>query len=160
RKPTTAALVAVVSLIALVGFPSMTALWVLADRERQAKEQERDRAAAAQDDLERAVYASRIVLAQRAYGDNDVSVTRSLLEQAGPQPDRPDLRGWEWHYLDRLCQADLHPGMGHTLGGWIFIHALAVFPNGQCAVTGAGLPGGQRDAQGRPSFQSPGEVRM
>ena len=136
----------------------MTALWLHADRQRREKEQERDRANTARNELERAVYAGRIVLAQKAYQDNDIAMSRSLLNRARPEPGRPDLRGWEYWYLRHLCQADLHPGMRHTREGWNFIHSLAVSPDGRRAVTAVGLAVGQRDSQGRDRGSAPGEV--
>ena len=32
---------------------------------------------------------------------------QELLEQHRPKPGETDLRGFEWHYLNRLCHADL-----------------------------------------------------
>jgi serine/threonine protein kinase/WD40 repeat protein len=158
RQPAAAALLAVFLLLALVGLPSVTALWFQADQQRREKEQERDRANMARDDLERAVYAGRIVLAQRAYRDNDLGMARSLLDRVGPEPGRPDLRGWEYRYLRHLCQADLYRGMGHTREGLTFIHSLAVSPDGRRAVTSVGLAIGQTDEQGRDRRHAPGEV--
>jgi WD40 repeat protein/serine/threonine protein kinase len=31
-----------------------------------------------------------------------------------PPPERKDLRGWEWHYQDRLCHQELRTLRGHT----------------------------------------------
>lgn len=151
RKPTAASLLAVLLLAAIIGFPGVMALWLRADRER-------DRATAAQGEPEYAVYAGHMVLAQRAYQDNDVTSARSLLDKARPAPGRPDLRGWEWSYLHRLCQADLHPNMRHSRPGWNFMNSLAVSPDGRRAVTAVGLVIGQSDPQGRDRIRSPGEV--
>jgi WD40 repeat protein len=50
-----------------------------------------------------ASYYQRIALAERAWsGNNDVGRTEGLLDGC-----RPDLRGWEWHYLRRLCHTEL-----------------------------------------------------
>ncbi len=158
RKPAAAALLAVLLLLALVGLPSVTALWLHADQQRRAKEQERDRANTARSELESAVFAGRIVLAQKAYQDNDIAKLRSLLNRARPEPGQPDLRGWEYWYLRKLCEADLHPGMRHTRQGWNFIQSLAVSPDGTRAVTSVGLAAGQRDSKGRDRGSAPGEV--
>src|SRR5207247_1833664 len=37
-----------------------------------------------------------------------------LLEQHRPKPGETDLRGFEWHYLRRLCHSDLLTLKGHT----------------------------------------------
>ena len=89
RKPAAAALAGRPPALALVGLPLVTALWLQADRQRQEKEQERDRANTARNELERAVYAGRIVLAQKAYQDNDIDNARTLLDRRGPSRAGP-----------------------------------------------------------------------
>ena len=37
-----------------------------------------------------------------------------LLEQHLPKPGEPDLRGFEWHYLNRLCHSAQLTLKGHT----------------------------------------------
>ena len=150
RKPAAATLLAVLLLLALVGLPSVTALWLQADRQRHEKEQERDRADTARSELERAVYAGRIVLAQKAYRDNDIPMVRSLLNRARPEPGRQDLRGWEYFYLRDLCQADLHPGMRHAREGWNFVHSLAVSPDGRRINFGRAGPRAEGFGRSRP----------
>src|SRR5262249_48970768 len=50
-----------------------------------------------------------IHLAHRAWEDAQIARVREIL---GDQPftpggpDEPDLRGWEWHYLRRLCRGE------------------------------------------------------
>jgi WD40 repeat protein len=160
RHPAAAGLLLGLLAMAVVGFPGVTALWLNAEAQRAAKEQERDRAAAGQVALEHAVYAGRIVLAQHAYLNNDIAVAQGLLDEAAPEEGRPDLRDWEWRYLRRQCSVDLYPGMGHALPDWNWVHALAAFPDGRRVASAAGLSGGYTDARGRSWAQVPGELKV
>jgi WD40 repeat protein len=56
-------------------------------------------------------------LAQRAWDVAAVGQVRELLEQHRPKPGETDLRGFEWHYLNRLCHAELLtlPGRGQRV---------------------------------------------
>src|SRR5262249_58982156 len=50
-------------------------------------------------------------LSYREWGRGNVRRAEQLLDQG-----RPDLRGWEWHYLKRLCRPELLalPASGHA----------------------------------------------
>jgi WD40 repeat protein len=135
RRPALAGLIALSMGVLLLGFPGALVLWlraVSAFREADS----------ARGDLESAVYAGRITLADHAYQANQVSSARALLALCVPAPGRPDLRHWEWNYLDRLCHAELGPSMVHDgpADAWVF--AVGFSPNGKYVVSTAGLPGG------------------
>ena len=54
-------------------------------------------------------------LAQRDWQDGHFEqVLERLRAQAPKHPDDPDLRGFEWYYLQRLCRLDLRTLRGHT----------------------------------------------
>jgi WD40 repeat protein len=75
------------------------------DGERQARaEVERQR-----EKFERSDYSRTIQVAQQELRDNNVGATVALL-----QGTRADFRGWEWHYVDRLCHTDLLTFDGHA----------------------------------------------
>jgi WD40 repeat protein/serine/threonine protein kinase len=74
--------------------------------EKQAAMQ-RDAARTARDQLRRTLYASSLNLIQVAWEANNVGRVLELLEQTRPGKDEEDLRGFEWHYWNRLCHADL-----------------------------------------------------
>ncbi len=154
RRPALAGLLALSLVVLVFGFPGAMVLWLRADRARAAADQARDQ-------LEGAVYAGHIALADHAYQDNDVEAARALLDRCVPEPGRPDRRHWEWSYLDRLSHSDLIPGMGHrdTDSGWVF--GLAFYPDGRSLVSVAGLPGGS--LAGHPlnaSEVTPGETKV
>ena len=61
------------------------------------------------DALRRSVYFNTIALAQNALEDHNTAYLVQLLNDCPP-----DLRGWEWRYLHRLCDASLATLRGHT----------------------------------------------
>ncbi|HLJ95694.1 MAG TPA: serine/threonine-protein kinase [Gemmataceae bacterium] len=94
RRPTLAALLLVIALIVLVGFPGVTWLWLQAEQERQAKEEQHLRAdQEAQKALVQA-YRGNLAAANASFNDHDVSDAAQYLRAASPA-----LRSWEWQHL-------------------------------------------------------------
>jgi WD40 repeat protein/serine/threonine protein kinase/tetratricopeptide (TPR) repeat protein len=123
--------------------------------EEAASRQAADRARAA---AEVALYFSRIAQAEREWRANKVALAEALLEKCRPQEGRPDLRGWEWHYLKHLCHADLLPPMRHGA----YVQEVAFSPDGKRLVSAAGFPhgmGGVNDPGGNPR-RIPGELAV
>lgn len=50
----------------------------------------------------RSMYFQQVALAERAWSEYNVGRTEELLDHC-----REEFRGWEWHYLKRLCHSDL-----------------------------------------------------
>jgi WD40 repeat protein len=69
-----------------------------------------------------ALYAYRVSLAHREWYANRVGRAEHLLDEC-PAP----LRGWEWHYLKRLCHTDLLTIPAH---GWM-AHDATFSPDGK-----------------------------
>src|SRR5947209_18586524 len=67
-----------------------------ADREQQIAEE-------GQRTLQRHLYDVNINFAQQRYETADIGPALVLLEETRPKPGQPDLRGFEWYYLWRLC---------------------------------------------------------
>ncbi len=61
---------------------------------------------ATQEELRRAVYATRSNLALAAWEANDLGRLRFQLDLMQPRQDEPELRGWEWQYLNRLAHEE------------------------------------------------------
>jgi len=76
-------------------------------RSAQAREKaERLRAEALAEDLRQNLYAARINLARQSWFAGEVPRVLDLLESLRPGPGLPDLRGFEWHYLWKLCHSE------------------------------------------------------
>ncbi|MBY0459082.1 MAG: protein kinase, partial [Gemmataceae bacterium] len=75
---------------------------------RKEAEAARDDARQARDVIARFEYGRTIQLTYQAWKDNDIVTARSLLAST----DEP-LRGWEYHYVHRLCHGDLLTLKGH-----------------------------------------------
>jgi WD40 repeat protein/serine/threonine protein kinase len=107
---------------------------------RQAEQREAQQRAAA----EEALYFSRIALAQNAWQSGNMSRALDHLQMCLPEPGRQDLRGWEWHYLNRLFHPELlvieHPET------WIY--GVAFSPDGTKIATAGGLAGVPDDPDG------------
>jgi len=155
RRPALAALVLLILMVVGLGGPGITILWLQADSARHQAEAEREK-------TEALLYASRINLADHAYQAYDLPATIELLEKCRPRPGRPDLRGWEWNYLNRLCHVDLFPGMSHAEGrdSWNWVHALAFRPDGRQLVSAGGWPEGNIGSRIWPALKDPGDCKV
>jgi eukaryotic-like serine/threonine-protein kinase len=77
---------------------------------------------------DRRLYAAVMNMAQQSWEKGRVDLMEQYLREATPaRPEDPDLRGFEWFYLDRLRQADLRTMSGHAL----VIHGVAYSPDGR-----------------------------
>jgi WD40 repeat protein len=146
RNPLVAALLAAVVLM-LVGITFMSLSFAvavarqtrmaLAERERADAEARAAAAAAAaaeasaeqerqaKDLARRQLYAAQIHLAQQEWQDANAARALDLLGGSKPGPGGGDLRDFEWHYLWRLCHADLM-----TLHHGDNVQRVAVSPDG------------------------------
>jgi len=87
-------------------------------KQKQRATDEKDRADEEAKRFQRQLYIAHMNRAKRAWDETDVSSVRELLELHRPQPNRPDLRSFEWHYLDRLCHSEMLTLRGHTASVW------------------------------------------
>lgn len=71
----------------------------VADVERERAEEQ----AAANDELQQLLYASEIQLASSELDMGNVQSAATILASHVPDNGNVDRRGFEWHYLDRLC---------------------------------------------------------
>jgi WD40 repeat protein len=69
---------------------------------RKGEAEQRGQTEAALARAELSHYYHRIALAQQEWQANNMARAERLLNESPPR-----LRGWEWHYLKRLCHADL-----------------------------------------------------
>ncbi len=157
RNPRLASAMGVALLSLLIGLAGV--LWQWRRAERQRRQAESNELLARQ-----SAYASDINLAQRALEANDVRLALSLLDKhrperkaesrkrkteilllggadSAPRPSpfdpRPsiDLRGWEWRYLWKLCQADESAHLQPNSGA---VGAMAISPDGKVMAVQTG----------------------
>jgi WD40 repeat protein len=125
-----------------------------ADDARGQAEKRRDEPAAVNDNLRQANYVADMNLARVAWDENNVGRTRELLEKHRPRPGETDLRGFEWHYLRRLCQRDLLTVKSHVGG----VKSVAFTPDGKRLVTSG--PSRPRQKASDPMPGMPGDVKF
>jgi WD40 repeat protein len=138
RRPALAGLVAV-SVVAVLALGSFAAYFTgtLAESNRRlgqevkraegAEADARQRAAEAdaqRDRAERLAYARQLSLAQREWQDGNVTVAQVLLNTS-----QPNLRGWEYRYLDTLFNHRGQRTIGGHAGGWVF--SVSFSPDGR-----------------------------
>ena len=68
---------------------------------RQEAQQLQQRAEASELEARKTAYASDLMLANRAWHDGDLRQCSQLLHHQRPASEEPDLRGFEWHYLQQ-----------------------------------------------------------
>jgi WD40 repeat protein/serine/threonine protein kinase len=98
-----------------------------ATTQRDEVQAQKDKLAAKERQLQRTLYAAHINLAKNALDAGGSQRVLDLLNQHRPKPGEPDLRGFEWHYLNRLCHQEQLTLKGHSskVGG------VAISPDGK-----------------------------
>jgi WD40 repeat protein/serine/threonine protein kinase len=80
-------------------------------------------------------YASEMRLASLAWETGQTDLVLEQLERREPKAsEAPDLRGFEWHCLQRLCQLELRTLKGHT--EWVV--SVAFSPDGRRLASASG----------------------
>jgi eukaryotic-like serine/threonine-protein kinase len=98
-----------------------------ADEARGQAEKRRDGMEKLNEDLRRTHYVEDMNLARVAWDENNLVLTHELLEKSRPRPGEPDLRGFEWYYLDRLARGGQLRIDAH-IGG---VNSVAFMPDGK-----------------------------
>jgi eukaryotic-like serine/threonine-protein kinase len=146
RHPAVAALLLLVVLVTALGFAGVLWQWQIAEERAQAEreargesERQEQKANLARAAAERSLYFSRILQAQHAYEANNIPQALHLLDLCRPATGMPDYRAWEWHYLKRLCHAELRT----LITGEHWVWGVAFSPDGRLLATAAGSPYGE-----------------
>jgi WD40 repeat protein len=106
-----------------------------ATTQRDEAQKQRDQVKALNNQLRRTLYASDMNLAKNAWDKAAVSRMLSILDQHSPKPGEPDLRGFEWHFLNRLCHADTTLTLSLRNP---FLASITFSPDGKRLVTSTG----------------------
>jgi WD40 repeat protein len=123
----------------------------LAERRQQLAQQERDTA-------KRRLYVAHMLLAKQAWDAGQFDRVKQLLQGQVPVPGQPDLRGWEWHYLQALCHRPRLTIGGRSSGYKHVVVRTAWSPDSRLLAT-AGNPRGLGPG-GEPTQQQPGDLAM
>ncbi len=98
----------------------------LAEKARDGETRARAEAEGQREKFERFDYGRTMQLALQEWREDNVAATAILLDST-----RPDFRGWEWHYVHRLCHSDELTLKGHAQA----ISSAAFSPDGSRIVT-------------------------
>jgi len=115
-----------------------------AQRQRDEVKSLNEKLKATQGELRSTLYAAHMRLAQHAWRSRDPQQVSELLAQYRPNADETDLRGFEWHYLNRLCNSELFTLKGHTGR----VGEVTYSPDGRrLATSSLRRDGGQKQAE-------------
>ncbi len=120
RRPEIAALSGAVVILTLLGLAGIIWAWVGALATR-------DEALKSEDIARHAAYAALLNLAERDWNDANIAGVVRQLDATRPPPEKTDLRGFEWDYLDRLSRSWGRTFAGHTG----LVKRVAYSPDGQ-----------------------------
>src|SRR4051794_27582434 len=98
-----------------------------AQRQRDEVKALNEKLLTTQQALQSTLYAAHMNLAQNAWDAGGSQRVKELLEQHRPKPGETDLRGFEWHYLYRLCHGELLTLTGHANR----VNSVAFSPDGK-----------------------------
>jgi WD40 repeat protein/tRNA A-37 threonylcarbamoyl transferase component Bud32 len=145
RNPVVASLLGLVAASLLAGMATTSYYAIQAsDREQEALANAR-RARDEKARSDRRWYAAEMGLAQKDWEEAQVVSLQQRLAVFEPQDsEAPDLRSFEWYYLQHLCRLDLRTLAAHTLP----IRSIAYSPDGRWLASAAG------------EFGKPGEVKV
>jgi WD40 repeat protein/serine/threonine protein kinase len=116
----------------LFAIAALAASTIVISQQRDVAQLERTRAEEIAAVLRHRLYASDIRLAWRAWENADLAQSLELLRRQAPTaPGQDDLRGFEWHYLWRLCDSARMTLRGHTGE----VYSVAFSSNGKTIAT-------------------------
>jgi WD40 repeat protein/serine/threonine protein kinase/tetratricopeptide (TPR) repeat protein len=102
-----------------------------ANANARAAEEAKQKEVDARDELAANLYVSQMNVAQANWENANVGrILELLAPYRQPPAGKPDPRGWEWYYQDRLCQLELRTLKGHTQS----IASVAFNPDGSRLV--------------------------
>jgi WD40 repeat protein/serine/threonine protein kinase len=115
----------------------------VAQQERDKAQQQRDEVRALNNRLQSTLYAAHMNVAQHAWAAGNIQRVQELLEEHRPKAGESDLRSFEWHYLNRLCHAEILSVQGTAVfspDGKRLASAAAIGPGILPAGRGPGIP--------------------
>jgi WD40 repeat protein len=111
RRPAGAALCVLLAALVIGGIGTLIWNWQAATAAEHAEKLRADKEAEAKQRLAIKLYYKNIALARMEFADNNLSRADELLQECAVE-----LRGWEWHFLDRHFHPDSTTLRQHTAG--------------------------------------------
>jgi WD40 repeat protein len=111
RRPASAALCGLLATAILLGLGALVWSWQAAEAAEGAQKQRANKEAEEKRRLAIKLYFKNIALARLEFAENNLSRADELLKEC-----EADLRGWEWHFLDRYVHPDSLTLRQHTAG--------------------------------------------
>jgi serine/threonine protein kinase/WD40 repeat protein len=108
HHPWAAAVAAVFVSAVACGVAGILWQWRAAERARTNLQSALDAEAEQRRDAEENLYYGRLAQTSALWENGEAARARALLAACAPAPGRVDLRGWEWHYLNRQFRPELH----------------------------------------------------
>ncbi len=127
RNRMIATLTAAVASSLVIGTLTASYFAVRAGRGEDEALRQADRARQERWQSERRRYGAEINLAQRAWTNGQIALVNDLLSAQVPNDETPELRGFEWYCLQRMCRTDLCTLSGHEKP----IRSVAFSPDGR-----------------------------
>ncbi|MCX6925643.1 MAG: protein kinase, partial [Verrucomicrobia bacterium] len=127
---------AAVAMTLFAGIVMTTWQAVRAIRAERSANDQRDRADGEAKRASRLLYVAHMNLAQAAWENTRLGAVLDLLKQHEPRPGEEDLRGFEWHYWDRLSHSSLLDLKAHSGP----VTSVAFSPDGKRLASGSRDP--------------------
>jgi WD40 repeat protein/serine/threonine protein kinase len=158
RQPARAAVVMLLAVLFGVGLPGATALWLQADRARLNEKDARTDEGRQRGAAEQALYLSQVALTRQYLEANQFA---QAVEQHAAC--KPDLRNWEWYYLDRLCHSSLLYSVPQPVPEderEFYVERVAFSPDGRQLLSASGLPYALTNRPWDAPLKTPGRVKL
>jgi eukaryotic-like serine/threonine-protein kinase len=124
---------ALIATVLVIGVLTSTLLAIKADREAHLAKSASESARVAAKTLRQNLYVADVGLAFQAWELGNAGRARDLLKQQRPTNDQPDLRSFEWRYLQGLVRTqELFTLQSKSVEIW----GSAISPNGRILATG------------------------
>ncbi|HLH54668.1 MAG TPA: protein kinase [Verrucomicrobiae bacterium] len=135
RKPLVAALFLALNMAFALGLAGVSWQWRRAELNALSEAREHRRADAEKLGARQHQYVSDINRSKMAWDDGDLAGAQTLLKAHIPGPHEPDLRGFEWRYLWKLCSDESQLSFTNFSER---VTSVAVSPDGSLAAASSG----------------------
>jgi WD40 repeat protein len=135
RNPWVASLLGAVAASLLIGMATTSYYAIQAGNREQEANANARKAREEKTRSELRWYAAETTLAQKDWVEGDLASLERRLNILEPhEPDAPDLRGFEWYHMQRLCRLDMRTLPGHAAP----VRSMEFSPGGKLLASAGG----------------------